>query len=142
MYRLIFGCFILLACDNSKEESQYTPNSPEGIIVRIEETHTQHNLDSIMANTDFETSARLTLMETKFPITDSTLYYITEALKLSEIKQINEKGYAMFEKVSHRFSGKKFINDSIVSIIDESSSTPQEILVVRRNNKWLYIGPK
>jgi hypothetical protein len=100
------------------------------------------NLDSILSNTDFETSARLMLMEKKFPITDSTLYYITEALKLSEIKQINEKGYAVFEKVNHKFSGKKYINDSIVSIIDQSSSTPQKILVVRRNSKWLYVGPK
>jgi hypothetical protein len=84
----------------------------------------------------------LTLIETKFPITDSTLYYTAEALKFSEIKQINEKGFAVFERVNHKFSGKKFINDSIVSIIDESTSPTQEILVVKRNNSWFYLGLK
>jgi hypothetical protein len=143
MYKLLFGCFILFGCNNSVEKLKYPGNSPEGIIQRIEEAHRKHNLDSIIANTDFETSARLLLEEAKFPITDSTLCYTAEALRLSEIKQLNEGGFAVFEKVKHKFSAKKFLNDSIISIIDESSATPQEILVVRRrNNKWLYIGPK
>jgi hypothetical protein len=142
MFRLLFGCFILFGCNNSKEKLQYPSNSPEGIILRIEEAHKQRNLDSIIANTDFETSARLLLEETRFLINDSTLYYTAEALRLSEIKQINEGGFAVFERVKHKFSAKKTLNDSIISIIDESAGTPQEILVVKRNNKWLYIGPK
>jgi hypothetical protein len=141
-HNMIFFCLILLGCNNSDTDSQFPPNSPEGIIIRIEDANRKHNLDSIIANTDFETSARLTLTETKFPITDSTLYYTAEALKLSEIKQINEKGFAVFEKVKHKFSGKKFINDSIVTIIDESTSPAQEILVVKRNSNWFYLGPK
>lgn len=142
MHKLLLACFILIGCDSSKKGPHYLANSPEGIILRIEEAHRQHNLDSIIVNTDFETSARLMLSETKFPITDSTIFYMAEALKFSEIKQINEKGFWLVEKVNHRFSGKKFVNDSILSITDESSLTPQEILVVRRNKKWLYLGPK
>lgn len=141
-YKIILYCFILLRCNSSGRDSQFPPNSPEGIIIRIEDAHRKHNLDSIIANTDFETLARLVLIETKFPITDSTLYYTAEALRLSEIKQINEKGFAVFEKVEHKFSEKKLINDSIVSITDESTSPTQEILVVKRNNKWFYLGPK
>jgi hypothetical protein len=140
-------CLLLLIGSGCREHKYPSgANSPEGIVLRMEQAHRQKNLDSILLNTDFQTMALLLIEKRGHPKTDSTVYFMAQALRASWTNEIKAQGFIDYSGIkTHEFDRKRKISDTLVSLNDthryhNGTVFTQYVLAVNRNGQWMYAG--
>jgi len=136
-------------------EDYFPPNdtTPEGAILQLEEAYTEGNLEKAIACKDFHIEAEIMLLS-KLGNTEllkseegKTLINSTaEALRLSFIKMLQEKGMPNFTGVKRAFPKREKVNDyeyiiSEVCYYPDGNNTLDRLRVRKTDSGWKVLGP-
>lgn len=141
-----------VGCNSSKSKSENRSlaadfSTPEGAILKLEESYRNGDLEAAVACKDFRMEAEYMLkdeMKTKLPqeqLTDDIVQEAAEVLEMAYRAQMKKSGLPDFKGLRSTFPKKTKVKEDIYRVTEvcyfpDGGTSKQDLFVGRRNGEW------